>query len=88
MTAGTSHAARMTAMAQTRFANATIVGTGMMGPGIGLVLAMGGIRTSLLSRTAEGAAQGLEKNSEWPGFCDSDRGNHRKDRQPNDNCAE
>ena len=37
MTAGTSHAARMTAMAQTRFANATIVGTGMMGPGIGLL---------------------------------------------------
>jgi len=33
----------------------------MMGPGIALVLAMGGIRATLLSRTAAGAAQGLEK---------------------------
>ena len=51
----------MTAMTQTRFATASVVGTGMMGPGIGLALAMGGIRTTLLSRTAEGTAQGLEK---------------------------
>jgi hypothetical protein len=32
-----------------------------MGPGIGLALAMGGIRTTLISRTAERAAHGLEK---------------------------
>ena len=33
----------------------------MMGPGIALALAMGGIRATLLSRTAEGTAQGLER---------------------------
>src|SRR5580765_3701843 len=51
----------MTAMTQTRFATAGVVGTGMMGPGIALALAMGGIRTTLLSRAAERGAQGLEK---------------------------
>jgi 3-hydroxybutyryl-CoA dehydrogenase len=48
-------------MTQTRFATASVVGTGMMGPGIGLTLALGGVRTTLLSRTPEAAAQGLEK---------------------------
>jgi len=51
----------MTAMTQTRFATASIVGTGMMGPGIALALAMGGIRATLLSRTAERAAQAVGK---------------------------
>ncbi len=32
-----------------------------MGPGIALTLALGGIRTTILSRTAEGAAKGLDK---------------------------
>jgi 3-hydroxybutyryl-CoA dehydrogenase len=53
--------ARMTAMPQTRFANATVVGTGMMGPGIALTLALGGIRVTLLSRTSEAAAGAVEK---------------------------
>ena len=53
VTARSAHAARMTAMAQTRFATASVVGTGMMGPGIALTLAMGGIRATLLSRTAD-----------------------------------
>ena len=51
----------MTGMPQTRFATASVVGTGMMGPGIALTLAMGGIRVTLLSRSAERVAQGLEK---------------------------
>ena len=48
-------------MSQTRFATASVVGTGMMGPGIALTLALGGIRATLLSRTADRAAQGVEK---------------------------
>ncbi len=41
--------------------NAVVIGTGMMGPGIALSLALGGVGTTLLSRTAEGAAAGLDK---------------------------
>ena len=51
----------MTGMPQTRFANASVVGTGMMGPGIALTLAMGGVRVTLLGRSADRVAQGLEK---------------------------
>lgn len=36
-----------------------VVGTGMMGPGIAAVFALAGIRTVLVSRSAEGAARGL-----------------------------
>jgi 3-hydroxybutyryl-CoA dehydrogenase len=38
---------------------AVVIGTGMMGPGIGLVLALGGVSTTLVSRTPDGAARGL-----------------------------
>jgi 3-hydroxybutyryl-CoA dehydrogenase len=41
--------------------NAAVIGTGMMGPGIALTLALGGWRTTVLSRSAENAARGLEK---------------------------
>src|SRR5262249_51472354 len=34
-------------------------GTGMMGPGIALTLALGGVRTTILSRTPEGAGKGV-----------------------------
>ena len=51
-------------MPQNRFTTASVVGTGMMGPGIALTLALGGIRVTLLSRTVEGAAQGMEKARE------------------------
>lgn len=44
-----------------RFNTAAVIGTGMMGPGIALTLALGGVRTSILSRTRESAVQGLEK---------------------------
>ncbi len=47
-----------------RFRTAAVIGTGMMGPGIAVTLALGGLRTRLLSRTEEGAARGLEKARE------------------------
>ena len=42
-----------------QFSTAAVIGTGMMGPGIALTLALGGVRSTLLSRTPEGAARGL-----------------------------
>ena len=48
-------------MSDYRFTSAAVIGTGMMGPGIALTLAQCGIRVTILSRTAEGAAQGVEK---------------------------
>jgi 3-hydroxybutyryl-CoA dehydrogenase len=48
-------------MQEYEFSTAAVIGTGMMGPGIAVTLALGGLRTTLLSRTAEGAARGLEK---------------------------
>ncbi|HXB74292.1 MAG TPA: 3-hydroxyacyl-CoA dehydrogenase family protein [Candidatus Acidoferrales bacterium] len=48
-------------MPDNRFTCAAVIGTGMMGPGIALTLALGGLRTTILSRTAEGAAQGVDK---------------------------
>ena len=41
------------------FSTAAVIGTGMMGPGIALTLAMGGVRTTILSRTEDGASRGL-----------------------------
>jgi 3-hydroxybutyryl-CoA dehydrogenase len=40
--------------------SAAVIGTGMMGPGIALTLALGGVQTTLLSRNPETAARGLE----------------------------
>ena len=51
----------MVTMVQNSFASAAVIGTGMMGPGVALTLAFGGLPTTLLSRTPEGAAQGLAK---------------------------
>jgi len=42
-----------------QFSQAAVIGTGMMGPGIALTLALGGTRATILSRTGEGAAKGL-----------------------------
>jgi len=44
--------------------NAAVIGTGMMGPGIAASLALGGMRATILSRTGQGAAQGLEAAGE------------------------
>lgn len=43
------------------FRTAAVIGTGMMGPGIAVTLASGGLETTIVSRTADGAARGLEK---------------------------
>ena len=45
----------------TRFASAAVIGTGMMGPGIAVTLALGGSRATIISRTSESARLGLEK---------------------------
>ncbi len=47
-------------MSKTNFRTAAVIGTGMMGPGIAGTLALGGVRTTILSRTEESAAKGLE----------------------------
>lgn len=46
-------------MTEPRFETAAVVGTGMMGPGIAVTLALGGVRTTILSRSEQGAARGL-----------------------------
>ena len=43
-----------------KFDQAVVIGTGMMGPGIALTLALGGLRVAIASRHTEGAARGLE----------------------------
>jgi 3-hydroxybutyryl-CoA dehydrogenase len=43
------------------FQHAAVLGTGMMGPGIAATLALGGVSTTLVSRAAATAAQGLLK---------------------------
>lgn len=48
-------------MTDREFTHAAVIGTGMMGPGIALTLALGGWHTTILSRTAENAVRGLEK---------------------------
>ena len=47
-------------MAAARFNTAAVIGTGMMGPGIAMTLALGGVSSTILSRTAEGGTKGLE----------------------------
>jgi 3-hydroxybutyryl-CoA dehydrogenase len=44
-----------------KFEKAAVIGTGMMGPGIAVTLAFGGVESVILSRTESGAAMGLEK---------------------------
>jgi 3-hydroxybutyryl-CoA dehydrogenase len=44
-----------------QFQSAAVIGTGMMGPGIALTLALGGVRSTIISRTEKGAAEGVEK---------------------------
>lgn len=48
-------------MGETRFSQAAVIGTGMMGPGIAVTLAMGGVRTKLVSRAPDTAAKGLQR---------------------------
>src|SRR5271165_7018610 len=51
----------MVEMSETGFVNAGVIGTGMMGPGIALTLALGGVRTTIVSRSPEGAERGVAK---------------------------
>jgi 3-hydroxybutyryl-CoA dehydrogenase len=44
-----------------RFRSAVVIGTGMMGPGIAVTLALGGVRSTILSREADRAQQALDK---------------------------
>lgn len=48
-------------MADWRFETAAVIGTGMMGPGIALTLALGGVKTVIVSRSEDGAAEGLAR---------------------------
>ncbi len=43
------------------FKSAAVIGTGMMGPGIAVTLALSGLPCTILSRDGDRAAQGLEK---------------------------
>ncbi len=43
------------------FRTAAVIGTGMMGPGIAVTLAAGGLETTILSRSVENADRGLAK---------------------------
>jgi 3-hydroxybutyryl-CoA dehydrogenase len=47
---------------------AAVIGTGMMGPGIALTLALGNVRTVILSRTAEAGSRGLVAARERAAF--------------------
>ncbi len=44
-----------------KFDTAAVIGSGMMGPGIAVTLALGGVRSTILSRSEENAASALEK---------------------------
>jgi len=48
-------------MTHPRFETTAVIGTGMMGPGIALTFALGGARTTILSRKADTAQTGLGK---------------------------
>ncbi|MEZ5355504.1 MAG: 3-hydroxyacyl-CoA dehydrogenase family protein [Bryobacteraceae bacterium] len=48
-------------MPDRRFETAAVIGTGMMGPGIAMTLALGGIGATIVSRTEEGWRKGVEK---------------------------
>jgi 3-hydroxyacyl-CoA dehydrogenase len=51
----------MTAMTQSGFQTAAVIGTGMMGPGIALTLALGGVRATIVGRTAVSAVAGMDR---------------------------
>ncbi|MCW5977820.1 MAG: 3-hydroxyacyl-CoA dehydrogenase family protein [Bryobacteraceae bacterium] len=48
-------------MSENRFQTAAAIGTGMMGPGIALTFALGGLGSTILSRNADTARAGLDK---------------------------
>ena len=48
-------------MTQHPFHTSAVLGSGLMGPGIALSLAIGGLDAVIVSRTSESAAAGLKK---------------------------
>jgi 3-hydroxybutyryl-CoA dehydrogenase len=48
-------------MTNSDFQTAAVIGTGMMGPGIALTLALGGVRTTIYGRTAVSAVAGMDR---------------------------
>jgi len=48
-------------MSRLSFESAAVIGTGMMGPGIAMTLALGGLRATILGRTIASATEGLAK---------------------------
>jgi 3-hydroxyacyl-CoA dehydrogenase len=58
-------------MGDREFETAAVIGTGMMGPGIALTLALGGLRTTILSRHADTAQAGLAKSLSQLGILES-----------------
>src|SRR5580700_1717794 len=44
-----------------RIESGAVIGTGSMGPGVALTLALSGLPVTIVSRTAEGEARGLHK---------------------------
>jgi len=51
----------MAPMPEPTFLSAAVIGAGMMGPGIAVTLALGGLRTTIVDLTDEGARAGAEK---------------------------
>lgn len=51
----------VTEISETQPASAAVIGAGMMGPGIALTLALGGVPTTIVHRAMAKAAAGLEK---------------------------
>ncbi len=68
------------------FRTAAVLGTGMMGPGVAVSLALGGVETTIVSRTADGAERGLETARgqiamlEGNGLCSADQAAAARDR--------
>jgi 3-hydroxybutyryl-CoA dehydrogenase len=48
-------------MTNSEFQAAAVIGTGMMGPGIALTLALGGVRSTIYGRTAASAVAGMDR---------------------------
>ncbi len=69
-----------------RFESAAVIGTGMMGPGIAVTLALGGLQTTILSRREETARAGLARALaqvellETHGLAESERARHARER--------
>jgi 3-hydroxyacyl-CoA dehydrogenase len=53
-------------MAFGRFERAAVIGSGMMGPGIALTIAVGGVWSRIISRPKKGARRLRKAHEHWP----------------------